>query len=198
VVKTFADGALVETYNGAGPIGDQFPALNALTIGGEQSSAGHRFNGFIDEVRVWTAARADVDVAASYNTTLVGNAITCDAKDYPPDAGCSGALTGYGDFGPVIDNTIQANLFMASISGYCAYGGSTRTKPYSDASGANIKFVDNVFQRGTKPGQWGKPICAYWGPITDFDGSKPGAVWTGNQYDDGTPIPASYVPWEDK
>lgn len=112
---------------------------------------------------------------------IVGNAITCDAPDVPPDAGCSAGLTGYGDFGPVRDNLIKNNLFLASTGGTCAYGGSSGGKPYSDDA-ANIRFIGNIFERGETGS------CGFWAPIVDFDQSAPGNVWQGNRWTTGRAV----------
>jgi hypothetical protein len=114
-------------------------------------------------------------------STLIHNSILCNAPNFPPEAGCSADLTGYGDFAPVQDNLIQGNLFRASTGGTCAYGGSSGGKPYSDDAN-NIRFIDNVFERGR-----GRK-CGYWAPIMDFDRSAPGNVWSGNTWDDGTVV----------
>ena len=71
-MKTYVNGTLVDTYNGAGTIGDVYPALNDLTIGGRQNTTGQRFSGLIDEVRVWNVERSAVEVQAAYNTVLTG------------------------------------------------------------------------------------------------------------------------------
>ena len=111
-------------------------------------------------------------------TRLIGNSIGCDAPEVPPDAGCSAPLTGYGDFGPVRDNIIDGNLFLASTGATCAYGGSSGGKPYSDDA-ANVRFYNNVFQRGDNGN------CASYGPVMDFDPSAPGNAWLGNTWVDG-------------
>jgi hypothetical protein len=119
------------------------------------------------------------------NSVIRHNYITCDATPVPPDSGCSAALTGYGDFAIVQKNTIDNNLIDGGpygSMGYCAYGGSTKGKPYSVGVN-NIKFTNNVFMRG--PG--GK--CGIWGPITSFDSNAPGNVWTNNVWDDGAAVP---------
>jgi hypothetical protein len=121
------------------------------------------------------------------NATIVHNAIACDAPDVPPDAGCSADLTGYGDFGPVQNNRIEHNLFKETTGGFCAYGGSSKGKPYS-AQATNIVFRDNVFERGTHRSDHGTFICGYYGAIADFDPSRPGNVWVGNTFDDGTAL----------
>lgn len=118
-------------------------------------------------------------------STIRHNSILCDAPDFPPDAGCSADLTGYGDFAPIRNNTIYRNLFVATTGGVCAYGGSSGddgTKPYGDQA-ANIVFQDNIFQHGSG----GK--CGYYFPITDFDDSRPGNQWLNNKWDDGTVLP---------
>ena len=46
------------------------------------------------------------------------------------EIGCSADLTGYPDFAPIKNNTVDANLFMASPgSGFCSYGGATAGSP---------------------------------------------------------------------
>jgi Domain of unknown function (DUF4082) len=109
---------------------------------------------------------------------LIGNSIGCDAPEVPPEAGCSAPLTGYGDFGPVRDNIIDGNLFLATTGAVCAYGGSSGGKPYSDDA-ANIKFYNNVFQRGDNGN------CGAYGPVMDFDRRAPGNVFVGNTWADG-------------
>lgn len=119
------------------------------------------------------------------NSVIQHNTITCDATPVPPDAGCSAALTGYGDFAIVQKNTIDNNLIDGGpygSMGYCAYGGSTTGKPYSNGVNS-IRFTNNVFMRGPN----GK--CGIWGPITSFDSSAPGNIWSNNVWNDGKPVP---------
>lgn len=118
------------------------------------------------------------------HSTIRHNTITCDATPVPPDAGCSAALTGYGDFAVVQHNTIDDNLIDGGPDGsmgYCAYGGSTTGKPFSEGVN-NIRFTDNIFMRGPSG------ACGIWGPITSFDSEAPGNVWRNNIWDDGAPI----------
>jgi hypothetical protein len=115
-------------------------------------------------------------------TRLIHNAIACDAVEGPNDGGCSAALTGYGDFQPVIDNLIDNNLFLPSQhAAFCAYGGSSGGKPYSNQT-RGIVFTNNVFSRGAN----GK--CAAYGAITDFNAGLPGNRWENNRWDDGTVV----------
>jgi len=115
------------------------------------------------------------------NSVIRGNTIACDAPDVPPDAGCSAALTGYGDYAVVQNNTIDRNLFIAGSGGYCTYGGSSPGKPYSSGTN-NIRFTNNVWQRGSNA------KCGYYGPITSFNSNAPGNVWSNNVWDDGKPV----------
>lgn len=119
------------------------------------------------------------------NTTLLGNTIVCDAPSFPPDAGCSAGLSGYGDFAPIRDNLIQGNYFRVVDAGACAYGGSSKGKPYSDAA-RNIRFIDNVFFKD--PGSERGSTCGYWFNVADFDSAAPGNEFRGNKMSDGTPV----------
>ena len=123
-------------------------------------------------------------IRMSQNTTVRNNRITCDAPRTPPGSGCSAGLTGYGGFGPVRNNLIEGNLFIGGTSSFCAFGGSTDGKQYSDDA-RDIRFIDNTFERGPT----GK--CGNLGAISGFDASAPGSVWKGNTWDDGSPLTPS-------
>ena len=146
----------------------------------------------------WIASNSDAHASAvrmSLGATIVHNRLHCSAPDNSAGGGCSADLTGYGDFEPVGNNLIEGNLFVATIGGACAYGGSS-----GDAPGAghkefgpdahDVRFVDNVFERGSNR------RCGAFFPNTDFlhsDGSlPPGNVWSGNVWSDGGVVaPAS-------
>lgn len=120
----------------------------------------------------------------SQGCTLIGNTFECTANDYPPDAGCSADLTGYGDFETVADNLIQGNYFKATTGGTCAYGGSSAGKPYPDAH--NIRFIDNVFGRREDTNK-----CGFYFSIIGFNPNAPGNVWSNNTWaDTGLPVPS--------
>ena len=94
------------------------------------------------------------------------------------DIGCSADLTGYPDFAPIKNNTVDGNLFVASPgSGYCAYGGASRGKPFSGdpTNATNQKFTNNVFQRGAN----GK--CGTYGPVTSFEHEPSGERLVGQR-----------------
>ena len=128
-------------------------------------------------------------VRAEQYLTLVHNVLACDYTGpfTNPETGCSADMTGYPDFAPIHHNTIDDNLFVANeFLGFCAYGGGTRSKPYSnDPSNATyIVFQNNVFQRGAN----GK--CGTYGPMTDFQITNTGNQWTNNTWDDGRVVNA--------
>lgn len=127
---------------------------------------------------------------------IIHNTMVCDAPNYGKDGGCSANLTGYGDYATVQYNTIRNNLFKATTGGTCAYGGSSGknngAKPFPNAH--HIVFEDNLFERGKGPSEKGNfGLCGYYFPITDFDTSAPGNVWTGNKWDDGGILVPDYT-----
>jgi hypothetical protein len=120
--------------------------------------------------------------------TLIHNTLACDWTNLSnSEIGCSADMTGYPDFAPIHHNTIESNLFVANPVGlgFCAYGGGTSGKPYSNSpeNATYIVFRNNVFQRGSN----GR--CGTYGPVTDFESGRTGNVWENNRFDDGTLIP---------
>jgi hypothetical protein len=126
-------------------------------------------------------------VRMSQGLTLIHNTLVCDAPVQPnPEGSCSASLTGYGDFAAVRDNLIQGNYFPpTTYAAACAYGGSSKGKPYSSQT-ANIRFIGNTFGQGTTSAN---RECALYGPIMDYDKSRPGNVWSGNTWVSGAVIP---------
>jgi hypothetical protein len=120
--------------------------------------------------------------------TLRHNALGCDyTGPFPNDElGCSADMSGYPDFKPIKNATIDSNLFLANNigAGFCVYGGGTAGKPFSNdpTNATNIKFTNNIFQRGPN-GQ-----CGSYGPVTDFISGRSGNVWTNNKYDNGATV----------
>lgn len=184
---TIADSRVeVGSVAGTG-IGDGFFTARRVEVTGGNRSINCYLNCTVEDSYVHgqfrdaTGRAHESGIRMGSGSVIRGNTIACDAPDVPPDAGCSAALTGYGDFDTVQNNLIQANLFVGGSGGFCAYGGSSRGKPFS-AGTNHIRFLDNVFQRGAS----GK--CGFYGPVTAFDPAAAGNVWTNNRYTDGTPI----------
>ena len=119
--------------------------------------------------------------------TLIHNTLACDFTGpfANTEMGCSADLTGYPDFAPIHHNTIDGNLFKASTElGFCAYGGGTAGKPYSNdpLNATYVVFRNNVFQRGSQ----GK--CGAYGAVTAFVTNKTGNVWQNNRWSDGASV----------
>lgn len=174
--------------NGPGTgIGDgNFTALRVHVTGGNRSM--NCFSNCTAEssyvhgqFRDATGTYHESGIRMGSNGVIRGNTIACDAPDVPPDAGCSAAITGYGDFAVVQNMLVDGNLIIAGSGGYCAYGGSTKGKPYSNGTN-NIRYTNNVWQRGSN----GRGC--YYGPITAFDVNAPGNVWSNNKFDNGTAV----------
>lgn len=128
--------------------------------------------------------------SAAAGQRIEHNTIICDAPNVAPDAGCSADITGYGDFATIQNNTVANNLLGSTPGGTCAYGGSSKGKPYPN--GTNNRFHDNIFQRGAGnrgAGPLGK--CGYWFAITDLDAGKRGNEWVNNRWDTGELMPSN-------
>ena len=165
-------------------IGDaRFTAMRVEVTGGNRSVSCFLDCTIVDsyvhgQFRDTTGHFHESGIRMGSNSVIRGNTIACDAPDVPPDAGCSAALTGYGDFAAVQNNVIDDNLFIGGSGGYCSYGGSTAGKTFSGEA-RNIRFTNNVWQRGSS----GK--CGSYGPISSLDSSAPGNVWSNNRWSDG-------------
>ena len=183
-----------DAYDATGIGARDFTALRVEVTGGARGincyqDCAVRSSWVHGQARDSTGVTHESGIRMGSHSILVDNTVVCDAPNVAPDAGCSADLTGYGDFGPVQDNLILHNLFEAtSGGGTCAYGGSSAGKPFSrDAQ--RIEFVDNIFRRGSNPSDHGTLICGYYATVMDFDEHAPGNLFSGNLYDDGSPVP---------
>lgn len=109
------------------------------------------------------------------NSVIRHNSIECNDG---PRAGCTAAIGILTDFGPVTYYTIDGNL-LNTIGSYCLYGAGGPSKPYGSD---HITVTNNVF------GQAIYPRCGFYGPVTYFNSSKPGMVWSGNRMADGSVV----------
>jgi hypothetical protein len=124
----------------------------------------------------------DTDGSGDTDVTLVHNTIVCDSPSNSAGGGCSGNVNLFADFGPVSNVTVRGNLLGANEDiSYCVYGGSTSGKAHTDGV-RDIVIEDNVFQRG------GNRKCGAYGPVTSFDGNRPGNSWKNNVWEDGSPV----------
>ena len=114
------------------------------------------------------------------NMVLKHNTLACTPLLNATDGGCTSNVSLFGDFEPVDNVTVENNLLKANNSSisFCAYGGWEPSKPHPNST--NIKFLNNVFERGAN----GK--CGVYGPVTSFQTTATGNIWSGNTFDDGT------------
>ena len=71
--KTYVNGMLVDTFSRSGPIGDVYTEYDELRIGGRENAADQRFNGLIDEVRIWNTTRTEAEIKSNFDLLLAGN-----------------------------------------------------------------------------------------------------------------------------
>ena len=89
--------------------------------------------------------------------------------------GQTSAISLFADVGPVQHVTVDHNLLNGG--GYTLYGGSSCPKPYCTQT-AYIVVTNNHF------GRLYFSNCGQYGPVTAFDPTRPGNVWSGNVWDD--------------
>lgn len=117
-----------------------------------------------------------------HDMTLIHNTLACDNPGNSVGGGCTADASLFGDFAGNRNIRFERNLFVASSEfSYCTYAGYQENKKYGTEV-ANIVYIDNVFQRGRNS------KCGGHGPVTGFNSRSPGNVWSGNVWDDGTPV----------
>jgi len=128
-------------------------------------------------------------------STLIHNSITCEPRAENDEGGCSGDINLIANFGVMASVSVQNNFLGANAnSAFCTYAGATPGTPSYASQSNHIVYLDNVFERADRIANpaAGQPAstnrCAAYGPVSGFDSSGPGNVWTGNHYDDGTAI----------
>lgn len=186
--------------NGEGLRGENFTVLRSNMYGGKRQvwcidTCTLQDSYLHDQLSDPTGVTHESAARVQENTTYRHNTLNCNAPNFPPDAGCSANQTGYPDFAPIHDNTLERNFYMATTGGYCSYGGATGGKPYSSnpLNATNVRSIENVFQRGTTPNDRTsialtdkrRYTCGYYGVTVDYNSSKAGFVFTGNMWDDG-------------
>lgn len=135
-------------------------------------------------------------IRAGGNSVIEHNTLHCAVQSYDANdgsgesSGCSGNQTGYSHDATVMYNsTISRNLYMGTTGGFCAWGGSTGGAGAGQVR--NIKFIENVFQRGTTPAYNWNPvryICGLYGSVANLELDLPGNEFTGNMWDNGKPL----------
>ncbi|MBK7860871.1 MAG: hypothetical protein IPJ65_20160 [Archangiaceae bacterium] len=80
----------------------------------------------------------------------------------------------FGDFAPLADFLVEHNLLNGG--GFAVYAGHLPAKAYPDA--VQMRFQDNCFGRKYYP------QCGYFGPVSAYDATASGNVWSGNRWQD--------------
>ena len=135
-------------------------------------------------------------VRAGGNSVIEHNTLHCAVKSYDAtdgsgeSSGCSGNQTGYSHDATVMFNsTLRRNFYAGTTGGYCAWGGSTGGAGASQVR--DIKFIENVFQRGTMAAWGWNPaayLCGGYGSVANLELDLPGNEFTGNTWDNGKPL----------
>lgn len=173
-----------DAYDGTGIGARDFIARRCNIFGGKKSVMIH-MNGTLeysfchDQADDPTGVMHESGVRMGSDSIIRYNKIGCDANDYPPDAGCSACLTGYGDFATIERNLIEYNYFSKTKGGYGIYCGSSPSKPFPLAN--NIVVRNNIFQRNSAS-QNGL-TTGFYGTVSDYDPAGAGNVWANNVYD---------------
>ena len=71
--KTYINGELVDTYSQSSAVGDVYSGMNDLYIGGRENASTQRFEGSIDDVRVWNTTRTESEIQDNLSDTLTGS-----------------------------------------------------------------------------------------------------------------------------
>ncbi|NCS18130.1 MAG: LamG domain-containing protein, partial [Microcystis aeruginosa G13-12] len=140
LIKTYANGLLVHTYDGAGSLGDAHPNEDEFRIGYRQAGFSQYFKGQIDEVRIWNVARTQAEIQANLNQKLTGN---------------EQGLVGYWNFEEATGNTV--NDLTANKNNGTLINGVQRTvansNPITRPEGKALYFdgVNDYINAGTNP-----------------------------------------------
>ncbi|MDJ0506879.1 MAG: hypothetical protein PX635_16830, partial [Nostocales cyanobacterium LE14-WE12] len=140
LIKTYANGLLVHTYDGAGSLGDAHPNEDEFRIGYRQAGFSQYFKGQIDEVRIWNVARTQAEIQANLNQKLTGN---------------EQGLVGYWNFEETSGNTV--NDLTANKNNGTLISGVQRTvansNPITRPEGKALYFdgVNDYINAGTNP-----------------------------------------------
>jgi VCBS repeat-containing protein len=118
VVETFADGVLVDTYNGSGSIADTYTGFNELLIGGRENAVTQRFDGQIDEVRLWNTTQTQTDIQNNMGALLTG-AETGLIGNWRLDEGSGITVVDQSAFGH--DGTLADGVTVAEMPAWQGY-----------------------------------------------------------------------------
>lgn len=179
ITDSTLDCGCLSTSANSSPAGISGPNFTLTRVNLEHSAHGAAIDGNVTIRDSWihalggnTAAHKDGIYAGDGSNVLIQhNVIDCNDG---PVAGCTSAVGLLDDFTPMTHWTIDGNL-LNTIGSYCLYAGGGPQKPYRSSY---ITVTNNHFGRADNA------RCGFYGPVTYFDQSQPGMVWSGNVWDD--------------
>lgn len=110
--------------------------------------------------------------------------VACDTLDNASGGGPTGPIAMFGDFDHLDGVTVNHCQIIAGDGGYAAALGYNTGKPFG-SDPANIVYTNNIHTRRSPGGS-----CGVFGTSTGFLAGS-GNVFSGNTYDDGTPLAAN-------
>ena len=116
--RTYINGELVDAYSQSGSIGDVYVGLNNLWIGGRENDPLDRFEGQIDEVRVWNTTRTLGEIQANKDGQL-GGAEAGLVGNWRLDDAAGGAVIDQSSFGN--DGILGGSEGAAATPSYQGY-----------------------------------------------------------------------------
>ena len=186
ISDTYIDGGKQETFPA---VGQQNITLQRVNVVGGQHSVQCYSNCRIEDSYLHAQTQpADVGHVNAFISNggsgfyLKHNTLHCTVTPTGKGGGCTADASLFGDFGQVNNATFENNLFRANSSGagFCTQAGYNPGKNYPNST--NIVYRGNVFERGSN----GK--CGIYGPVTAFNPSASGNVWSGNVWTDGASV----------
>ena len=142
--RTYINGVLVDTYSQSGAIGDVYAGLNNLWIGGRENDPLDRFEGQIDEVRVWNTTRTLGEIQANKDGQL-GGAEAGLVGNWRLDEAAGGAVIDQSTFGN--DGVLGGSEGAAAMPSYQGYV-TDQDAVLNIAAGAGVLANDSDVDSG--------------------------------------------------
>jgi len=137
-LRMYVDG--VQKYNG---VGTNFSNASFNTIGAFENGTSWRFNGFLDDVRVYNRALSDIEISDLYNYT---SSSVSPPPPTPINGSCS-VIVNSCAIGSLSDTTDSSTEYLWSCTG--SDGGSTAScslpiPPVNDATSPTIQNIQTT------------------------------------------------------
>jgi hypothetical protein len=186
ISDTYIDGGNQETFPAVGQ--ENITLLRVNVVGGQHSVQCYANCTVQDSYLHAQTQPADLGHVNAFITNggsgfyLKHNTLYCTVTPTGKGGGCTADASLFGDFGQVNNAKFENNLFKANSSGagFCTQAGYNPGKNYPNST--NISYVGNVFERGSNS------KCGIYGPVTAFNPSATGNVWSGNVWADGASV----------